>query len=329
MTLPDRVRQALADRGEPNPQSTHRSIARGNIRQIDATETGAGDRRLVLVLRVDSEREAAEIMLVHPYVELATHLDVIAPPSTATPYSVVIETDVRGVAWLAQLGRFVGALTGETMDAIGLIALGQSPSAPSVMRGQHLAGPLEPRWAFKVDEGRRLRELSADCTEHLLEDASPWALDPGLFILEKLQSAPNCAAVLLELVDVIASKKIEFGYEDLDLLDTFGALDAEQWVEAFGIEGLDFYRALIVPVIEEALVRMPTDERDRQRAAPGDFAMPRRRADAGPITVRPDTRLITASYLWLDELEDSQTVRVAVERGLTLSLVAVGAGAAD
>jgi len=326
MSVPKRIQQALTDRVVPSEGDAHGPIVRGDVRQVDPVVTGSGDRRLALVLRIDSEREAAEIMLVHPYEEMATSADVIvAPASTSLAYTIVAETDIRGVVWLTQLGRSAGRLLEDALQQVGLVAANDPGAAGPGLRGQRLAGPLDARWDFKLSEVEQIQELAGDCTAHLLEDASPWRLDAGMFWLEALNSVPGHLGIMEDLLDAISKKKVFFDYEDLQILEQQGVLDLDQWTAVFGSVGLEYYNAYLLPLIDEALSRGPADG-EVHLASPEEFTHPRRLPSAGSVNVRPGARLITAAHLWLEEIQQEQELQVQTEPGTLVSMVAVVAG---
>ena len=99
MSLPESIRSAAEGRSRRRLIGVRMRVSRGQIRSIRCSSVGAipeldTPERMVLVLRVDTKREFSEVMLVHPYLELATSLDLVVTPEFSTiPYSVVVETD--------------------------------------------------------------------------------------------------------------------------------------------------------------------------------------------------------------------------------------------
>ncbi len=145
---------------------------------IDIREVWPGEaetpERMVLVLRVDTEREFTEVMLVHPHLELAANLDLVVTPEFSTiPYSVVVETDTRAVVWTNQLETLIGKLDPEALEAVGDVSLGRAVRRTNLSSGPTLWGPLDPRWVFKASEGDVVRRLAADRTSTLLAGESP------------------------------------------------------------------------------------------------------------------------------------------------------------
>jgi hypothetical protein len=145
---------------------------------------GAGlvPERMVLVLRMDSHQQSrfAEILLVHPHIELAAISDLVVSPERSTlPYRLVAQADARGVVWTHQLGALIGAIDDVALEALGDVAVGQSLNREGLITGPPLRGRLDPRWDFKGQEGAAIRSLAADCTAALLYDGPPLQLDPG------------------------------------------------------------------------------------------------------------------------------------------------------
>lgn len=112
---------------------------------------GSGAVRLVWVWRVDGD--VAVVMLVHTAIELACGTDFVVPAAVSgAPYAVVVESDLQGVVWVSQVGDLVGRVEP------GLI--GREEAESGVCRGLDLAGPADPRWAFKGEEGVEFRRLT-------------------------------------------------------------------------------------------------------------------------------------------------------------------------
>ena len=96
MTVPQTIREALSGRDPAELVSNPLPVSRGQIRRLtEGPQADEGVERLALVLGVDDRREFAEIMFVHPYVELATGADLVVPSENSrVAYRVVVETDV-------------------------------------------------------------------------------------------------------------------------------------------------------------------------------------------------------------------------------------------
>lgn len=175
--VPEAVRSALAGKRmahtpEPPPSALPTLAAEGDLRVIKPLPHRQADRRLGLVLRVDSANEFAEVLLAHTAPEMATDCDAVLPYWAASaPYSVVMQTDLRGAVWVSQFGQRVGQLPEQALADVKAGWNAPDPPTtrtPGISTGLPLAGPLDPRWQFKASEGAALRALAADCTEALL-----------------------------------------------------------------------------------------------------------------------------------------------------------------
>ena len=183
MTVPQTIREALSGWDPVESVGNPLPVSSGQIRRL--TEVP----QLVLILRVDERQEFAEIMFVHPYAELATGTDLVVPAEYATvPYQVVMETDVRGVVWLTQVGPLVGVLGRTVLEAVGAVALGEEPESRVLVAGLPLRGRFDQRWDFKAAEGSALRILAAECIASLLDGQAPLQLDIGLLSARSAQN---------------------------------------------------------------------------------------------------------------------------------------------
>ena len=259
-------------------------------------------------------------MLVHPYEELATASDAIVTAlASSAPYQMIIQTDVRGMVWLTQIGQRVGHLSDDGMDLVAKIAVGEHVSTPNIFPGLHLAGILDPRWDFKLEEVEVIRNLAANCTEHLLEDSSPWRLDTGVFWLEALQEAGQ-GSLILRLLDAVSHGRLSFGFSDLEALRDLGVLEVDAWIETFGPSGAEYFSAFHRAADGQGIVQ-PLSE-DEDLVASSDFVRPRRRTEAGPLCLKEGERLLTATHLWLDEISEDQTQEFELSSGKRCSMYA-------
>ena len=228
MSVPESIRSKLEARPRRRSIGVRMPVSRGQVRGIRFSWADEGYEiealeRMVLVLRVDSQREFAEVMLVHPYVELATSLDLIVSPERSTmPYTAVAETDTRAVLWTYQLDALIGELDSEALEALGGVSVGRAVYRTNLSSGTPLRGPLDPRWDFKAREGHLIRSMAADCTSTLLYDGPPLQFDPGCLATELLATCDNFEATALKLLDIVAKHDIAFGIDDVEVLESIG-----------------------------------------------------------------------------------------------------------
>ena len=273
----DLHRREVSIRSRPPIELSSARIGRGDLRFVRSCDGGSTEARLVLVLSIDSHRDFAEVMLVHTSAELACDIDVVVPAGDSlTPYEVVVETDLRGVVWSWQLAKAVGRLESQVLDDV-LSDATEQPSdepRPSLLKSApRLAGPVDPRWAFKRAEGESFRRLTVDCTEALLDDGVPWMVDPGLLRPELLDIADDPQALVLDLLHWVQTRSMSISAEDIDHLLELGALDVDAW-SVLGDLGTDVWTAL-QELIERAAMNV----------------------GSGPAMMSAGWRLLTATHL--------------------------------
>ena len=177
MTLPDRISVALSS-GQPRIGSLeYRRVARGDVRQVESSPDLDAVVRLALVLTVDSDKGSVEIVLVHPYAELATEADLVfSSDETEMAYPIVAQTRVRSVVWINQMLERVGRLSEDALKEFGQVTVAADPFAVSSRTGPPLAGPVDSRWRFKRQEAETLNQLAADRIAAVFEDGPNFAV---------------------------------------------------------------------------------------------------------------------------------------------------------
>lgn len=244
MTLPDRLSAALPPHRlgvgitEHSPAG-RKIVQRGDIRRV---EIGFDDAmRLALVLTVDPDENSTEIMLVHPYVELATESDLVfSPDEVRMPYPIVVETGAHSAVWTLQILERVGRLPEEALREIARVALADDPFTVSPRTGLPLAGPVDYRWAFTLQEVEAINLLAADRISAVFEDRfdSRW--------LSLVPASPNLDTV--SLVDELTARSTVSTMEDLYAFSESksGVLDYNTWTKQFGSDiGRDLYLSFI------------------------------------------------------------------------------------
>ncbi len=233
-------------------------IQRGDLRFASDLIGGPLDPRLVLVLSVDSHLEFADVLLVHTATEMACDIDlVVSSAASAAPYEVVVETDLRAVVWTLQLGPVAGRLDDGVLSALGRDTSSPDSAAPSGLhRGLKMAGPSDPRWRFKQDEGTMLRALSQDCTEALIDEGS-WLVEPGLLQPDLLDLAEDPAALVADLMHWATTRRLDIGLTEIEMLLELGALDFDAWT-ALDDLGLDAWTT--IQTLVERSVTAPRDQ---------------------------------------------------------------------
>lgn len=234
MTLPDRLSAALSPH-QPgagvteHPPADRKIVQRGDIRRVEPCFGFDDAVRLALVLTVDPNENSVEIMLVHPYVELATESDLIfLPDEVGTPYPIVVETGAHSAVWTLQILKRVGELPEEALKEVARVALADDPYTVSSRTGLSLAGPVDSRWAFTLQEVESINLFAADRISAVFEDR----LNPQWLSLSPIAPNLNSHTILEEL----DSLPTEWTLTDLAVLLEIGAFHLDNWTEQFGSE---------------------------------------------------------------------------------------------
>ena len=249
--IPEAIQLRLADRTPVRPRAD-RSISAGDVRRAES----GGEERLVVVLRVNSERENAEVTLIHPYTEYATGADVVVEPSVSgTSFPVVVQAGMRGVVWLKDLGRLVADVPPEVV-AICLAPAMRLPNGIGLSSGPPMTGPLDARMAFKDSEGSSLARLCAECTAAAL-DGDLFGLEVDEVFESLLVPSPDADLMLLAILNLWQTRgdQLVFTFDHVEFLDSKGLLSVERWTLALGDNGLSFRLGPLQELIERALAQ--------------------------------------------------------------------------
>lgn len=244
-------------------------VQRGDIRLARSLDGTPATVRLVLVSAVVHDGDVAEVMLTHTAAEMACEVDaVVVPDRSSAPHDIVVQTDLRAVVWTWQLDGAVGRVDDDVIAALRAIAAG-SPPGSHVETGVRLAGPLDPRWAFKRDEGESLRRLASDCTDALLDRGSPWVVHPDLLRPDLLDAADDCADVLAELMHWLRTRELTIRAPDVERLVAQGAIDPGPWA-ALDDLGLDV-RTAVQALVERSATAPSDDESEECRLVAASY----------------------------------------------------------
>lgn len=244
MNVPASIRSALEGPLGRKPIGVRIPVARGQIRAIrhspdDPVLTNEAPERMVLVVRVDTDQEFTEVMLVHPYVELGTSLDlVVTPEHSTTPYRTVIQTDTRAVVWTYQLDTLMGEFDPAALEALGDVATGRTVHRAGLYSGPPLRGPLDPRWEFKAQEGEAIRSLALDCTIALLNGESPLRFTPSHLGPSPLNTTAGSDATI-DVVESATGRRYTLPIPDVGI-DAMNNLMPEGTRSTLRSLGLDF-----------------------------------------------------------------------------------------
>jgi len=250
--IPEHISSAInqANVGRKDSTREDQPVAPGDIRRIS---TGSLDR-LVLVLKVSSESNTAQFTLVHSYCEFATEHDiVIGPVATGLSYEVVVQTDLRGVVSIAELGGLVAIVSTRVLSACF-----EGPANffedDSMFVGPPMLGPLDARWDFKVEEGEVIRELSSASILAFESPELQWVFEFDEIFAVLLLPSDDAPAVALAMYELwlVRGTSLAVTPEHIVLFDDRGLLSRDTWAAALGELGIQFFESAMTGFIERA-----------------------------------------------------------------------------
>jgi hypothetical protein len=91
---------------------------------------------------------------------------VLDPRATGLPQPILIHGDVSGSILKRRLGRTVGQQLGPNLvERIALRGRGLDFTSTDLGRGTAIAGESDPRWEWKLERHRQMRQLRARASE--------------------------------------------------------------------------------------------------------------------------------------------------------------------
>lgn len=133
---------------------------------------------LVLVTNCDDTTQSLTVTLLTPDIEFGSSADlVLTGREINRPYDLLAESDVFGYVWVVQLDRRVGRVGAKVLEA--LAAMREDESVDRPVAGPPIIDRSDLRWAFKLEELKRLQKLTADCTRELIDGVRVPSIDPN------------------------------------------------------------------------------------------------------------------------------------------------------
>ena len=117
-------------------------------------------------LLVEVHEQHVHAMLCGEECDLATDTDAILEPDvTGLSRRILVHGDVAGSILKRRLGHALGRIEPETADRIALRGRGLDFTATDLGRGTAIAGESDPRWEWKLERHRQLRQVRARASE--------------------------------------------------------------------------------------------------------------------------------------------------------------------
>ena len=120
-------------------------------------------RRLVLVVQVDEDEDAFDVVLLGHYREFATDRDLVLEPSqTGLPYVLVAYCDLRAPIWTIQLDEYKGSVAGDVLELLPKVFHGAAPDSAARSVGLPLQGEDDSRRGHKHRDFLELHRIAHD-----------------------------------------------------------------------------------------------------------------------------------------------------------------------
>lgn len=114
---------------------------------------------LVLVTDFDETTQSVTVTLLSPDVEFGSSADlVLSGEEIGRMYDLLAESDIFGYMWVVQLDRRIGRVDAQVLEALS--ALREEDVVDRPVAGPPVVDRSDPRWNFKLQELKRLQQLS-------------------------------------------------------------------------------------------------------------------------------------------------------------------------
>lgn len=208
----------------------------------------------MLVLKISSRRNLAQVTIVHTCPEYATESDIVIDPSVSgVTYPIVVQTGMRGVVWLKDMERLIAEVSPNIVDAC-LSSRAVALSGPGLSIGTIYNGQLEARADFKTAERASLSHLCDDCAAAALEDDLIEFESDEIFG-NLLTPSPHADLMMEAIIDLCLTRgeMLIFTLEHVEFLRERNLLDAARWREVLGAEGFAFRMGPLQMLIDRAM----------------------------------------------------------------------------
>jgi hypothetical protein len=135
-----------------------------DVGQIRTVRPDRGEDMQVLVVEVHDEH--VQGMLCGEECDLATDTDsILEPDVTGLQRRILVHGDVSGSILKRRLGRPLGQIKPGLAERIALRGRGLDFTSTDLGRGTAIAGESDPRWDWKLEQHRQLRQVRARASE--------------------------------------------------------------------------------------------------------------------------------------------------------------------
>jgi hypothetical protein len=208
---------------------------------------------------------------------MATDSDILLyPVDTRLPFSLLLEADIVGSLWVAQLGSCIGRLSSDLLSAITKAVRGNFTGISDPKRGFPIRGRQDPRWKWKQRELTALHELGSDCLSSIVDERELRAVMLGPDLLLPPQAEDEIWKTKERIVRLVDRFGGNVELPPLDVLESLvegEGFNVETWRRRLG---LDAWNAL-----QRVCQRNPWPRAEPKRALRGQVIWhPKRAADS-------------------------------------------------
>ena len=298
------VSKGLYPYGDTPIDSGHlkQRVRAGDIRQVESLLGLNTEPRRALVVRVYRSPDYAEIMLIDdlPTPNLSGGFRLVGD-ETGLAYPIIVHPHLRGVVWEHQLTEFIARISRARLEQLVSDSFFPPANSPE-FSGDTAETLADAEQADLYSELEALWALTGDCTDALMDDGPPWQIDIGLLSPSLLKKTHNRHELIAETHHFLNTRQAKVTVEDIHTLRDSGAFSVADWQRVV----TDRSVAVLIVNSLASLASLPLNEPFRCERVDSGHQHPRvpeRLSEADEIVISESARLITAPFLWGDEIE--------------------------
>ena len=289
--------------GSPTSLSSgHPQVTTGDIREVLSLFGLNAPSRTALVVRVHRDPEYAEIMLIDDSATATTPGGAILDAcDTGLAEPLTVHTHLRGVVWHHQLTDLIARISDSRVAELVEASFSPPTGFPELLH--ETDEPLfEADYSVVCSDLQALWSLTGDCADALLDDGPPWQVDTGLLSPSLVNDTPNRYELIAELHHFLNTRRTKMTSGDIQTLHDSGAFNIAKWAEVVTDRSVAVLIVNSLAGLTSSPLKMPSvsevdDSRHRY------LRFPDRSSATSEMLISESTRLITAPFLWNDDIE--------------------------
>lgn len=146
------------------PRAVEELRSEPEVGQVRTVHHDRGQDMQVLIVEVYDDHVHG--MLCGEECDLATETDsILQSDLTGLPNPILVHGDVSGSILNRRLGQPLGQIDADLVEQVALRGRGLDFTSTDLGRGTAVAGESDPRWEWKLEQHRRLRQVRAKASE--------------------------------------------------------------------------------------------------------------------------------------------------------------------